>query len=92
MHTRKVIGKFARFLCCHAPEGMDFVGCYDPTHRATERTAEPDEEGGSAAIGLAPGVLLHSRNVLLKTGLLIPAWTRRAAREATVRMGLKLLL
>lgn len=49
-------------------------------------------EGGSAVIGLASGVLLHSRNAVLKTGVLIPAWTRRTAKEATLRVGIKLLL
>lgn len=49
-------------------------------------------EGGSAAIGLAPGVVLHSRNWVLKTGVLVPAWTRRASKEATLRMGVKIVL
>lgn len=48
-------------------------------------------EGGVAAIGLAPGALVHSRNWTLKTGVLFPAWTRRAAKEATLRVGVKLL-
>jgi hypothetical protein len=48
-------------------------------------------EGGSAAIGLAPGILLHSRNAVLKVGVLFPAWTRRASKQATLRLGAKLL-
>lgn len=50
------------------------------------------QEGGVATIGLAPGILLHSRNVLLKLGVLFPAWTRRAGDEPVVRLAAKLLL
>ncbi|MGH7545740.1 MAG: hypothetical protein ACREKI_06110 [Gemmatimonadota bacterium] len=49
-------------------------------------------EGGSASIGVAPGVLLHSRKAVLKAGVLLPAWTRKASKDATLRMGIKLLL
>lgn len=50
------------------------------------------QEGGAAAIGLASGILVHSRNMLLKVGVLFPAWTRRTSDEPVVRLGAKLLL
>lgn len=49
-------------------------------------------ERGAVSIGLAPGLLVHSRNKVLKLGVLIPVATREEDREATVRVSLKLLL
>ncbi len=48
-------------------------------------------EGGRATVGVAPGVLLHTRRTLLKLGFLIPAWTRATTRDATLHVGAKLL-
>ncbi|MGH7614400.1 MAG: hypothetical protein ACREMW_10230 [Gemmatimonadales bacterium] len=49
-------------------------------------------EGGQATFGLAPGILVHSRKVVLKLGALFPAWTRGAPHQITVRLGTRLLL
>lgn len=49
-------------------------------------------EGGKASLGLAPGVLVHSRNAVLKLGVLFPAWTRRGDGDVVVKLGAKLLM
>jgi len=48
-------------------------------------------EGGSASVGLAPGLLVHSRNVVVKAGILVPVWTRRSGDDLVLRFGAKLL-
>lgn len=48
-------------------------------------------EGGSASIGLAPGLLVHSRNVVVKAGVLVPIWTRESGDDPVLRVGAKLL-
>lgn len=49
-------------------------------------------EAGGASVGIAPGVLVHSRNAVLKFGVLFPAWTRRTPNEPALRFGAKLLI
>ncbi|MBI4419205.1 MAG: hypothetical protein HY560_00105 [Gemmatimonadetes bacterium] len=49
-------------------------------------------EGGAAELGLAPGVVLHTRNALLKLGVLFPTWTRQSGKAPAIRIGAKLLL
>lgn len=48
-------------------------------------------EGGSASVGLAPGLLVHSRNVVVKAGVLVPVWTRRSGDDPLLHIGAKLL-
>jgi hypothetical protein len=48
-------------------------------------------EGGSASVGLAPGVLVHSRNVVVKAGVLVPVWTRRSGDDPVLHVGAKVL-
>lgn len=49
------------------------------------------QEGGVAALGAAPGLLLHSRNKAIKLGLLVPLWERGRDAEPVVRAAAKLL-
>lgn len=49
-------------------------------------------EGGAASVGVAPGILVHTKRVLVKLGVLIPLWTRQTAGEAVLRVGAKALL
>lgn len=44
-------------------------------------------EGGSASVALAPGVLVHSRNVVVKAGVLLPVWTRRSGDDPVLASG-----
>lgn len=48
-------------------------------------------EGGVASVGLAPGVLLHSRNALVKVGVLFPAWEREAREKPTFLLAVRVL-
>jgi len=48
--------------------------------------------GGGAVLGLAPGLLVHSKNKVVKIGVLFPAWDRDLDAEVTVKVAFKLLL
>lgn len=48
-------------------------------------------EGGVAALGLAPGVLVHSKNKVFKVGVLVPVWEREADADPTVKAAVKVL-
>ncbi len=48
-------------------------------------------EGGVVALGLAPGLLLHSRNKVFKIGVLFPVWERETDAHATVKAAVKFL-
>ncbi len=48
-------------------------------------------EGGMLTLGLAPGLLVHSKNKVLKVGVLFPVVERQTDAEPTVKAALKLL-
>ncbi|MGH7701037.1 MAG: hypothetical protein ACREMJ_11045, partial [Gemmatimonadales bacterium] len=48
-------------------------------------------EGGAATLGLAPGLLVHSKNKVFKLGVLVPVWERETDTDPTVKAALKLL-
>jgi hypothetical protein len=48
-------------------------------------------ERGAVTVGLAPGLLVHSRNRVVKLGVLVPVATREESRSASVRVSVKLL-
>lgn len=48
-------------------------------------------EGGSAVLGLAPGVLVHTHSALVKLGVLFPAWERDVSEKPTILVAVKLL-
>ncbi len=49
-------------------------------------------EGGGAVLGLAPGLLVHSKNKVVKIGVLFPVWERDLNAEVTIKVAFKLLL
>jgi len=49
-------------------------------------------EGGVLTLGLAPGLLVHSKNKVFKLGVLVPVLRRDADADPTVKVGVKFLL
>jgi hypothetical protein len=48
-------------------------------------------EGGVLTLGLAPGLLVHSKNKVFKVGVLLPVWERDADIDPTVKAAAKVL-
>jgi hypothetical protein len=48
-------------------------------------------EGGIVTVGVAPGILVHSKNKVLKVGVLVPVWERETDADPTVKAAVKFL-
>jgi hypothetical protein len=48
-------------------------------------------EGGAVTLGVAPGLLVHSKNKVFKVGVLVPVWERDADADPTAKAGVKVL-
>lgn len=48
-------------------------------------------EGGVAVLGVAPGLLVHSKNKVFKVGVLVPVWERQTDADLTVKAAVKVL-